>query len=268
MSKSIHRWIAHLGRKRWGTRRDFLLAGAGLGLYAMTEANAFQDRKIIIIGAGFSGLACADALKAAGCDVLVLEARDRLGGRVFTRKDFIAGKNIEAGGELLGSNHPWVLAYAKRFGLEMLDVPDYAHPADKPHRLGDKLIPQSELDEAEPDVEKILKSLTEDSRPIDADEPWKSPDAVRWDQLPTSRKLDSIEASPLAKQLVGVMLANDNTVPLAQQSYLGNLAQIRGGGLERYWTESEVYRCAGGNQQFANKLAETVGDSRIRREWS
>jgi hypothetical protein len=39
------------------------------------------------------------------------------------------------------------------------------------------------------------------------------------------------------------------------QSYLGNLAMVKGGGLEKYWTESEVYRCKGGNQQLATRLA-------------
>ena len=270
MSHWIKQWTRRVVTTRMGSRRDFMSTSAGLtaGLIAMPSAWGYQSknsgRKVIVIGAGFAGLACADALNSAGSDVLVLEARDHVGGRVLSRRDFVIGKNIEAGGELLGSNHPWVVAYAKRFGLEMLDVPDHEHLQNEPHLLNGKLIPQSELDETEPEVEKIFKILTEDARPINADEPWKSPLALQWDQLSTSRKLDAMDAPPLAKQLVGVMLTNDNTVPLTQQSYLGNLAQIRGGGLERYWTESEVYRCAGGNQQFAYKLAEAVGSSRIQ----
>ena len=47
------------------------------------------------------------------------------------------------------------------------------------------------------------------------------------------------------------------------QSYLGLLAQVKGGGLSRYWTESEVYVCKGGNQQLARKLAEAIGGERI-----
>ena len=50
------------------------------------------------------------------------------------------------------------------------------------------------------------------------------------------------------------MMTADNGVVTEWQSYLGNLAMVKGGGLEKYWTESEVYRCKGGNQQLATKL--------------
>ena len=57
------------------------------------------------------------------------------------------------------------------------------------------------------------------------------------------------------------MMMADNGVVTEWQSYLGNLAMVKGGGLEKYWTESEVYRCKGGNQQLAHKL---VGRDRRR----
>ena len=55
----------------------------------------------------------------------------------------------------------------------------------------------------------------------------------------------------------------DNGVVSDWQSYLGNLAMVKGGGLEKYWTESEVYRCKGGNQQLATKFAAAIGAPRI-----
>ncbi len=77
----------------------------------------------MIIGAGFAGLACAHELLAAGCDVTLLEARSRAGGRVITLRNFVKGKNIEGGAEFIGSNHPAWLAYAKHFGLELFEDP-------------------------------------------------------------------------------------------------------------------------------------------------
>jgi monoamine oxidase len=53
-------------------------------------------------------------------------------------------------------------------------------------------------------------------------------------------------------------------VPLEAQSYLGNLAQVKGGGLERYWSESELFRCSDGNDALARKLAEAIGPASIR----
>jgi monoamine oxidase len=61
-------------------------------------------------------------------------------------------------------------------------------------------------------------------------------------------------------------LATLNGAPTRRQSYLGNLTQIRGGGLEKYWTESEVYRCRRGNQRLASRLAQELGDRRLRME--
>ena len=59
---------------------------------------AKDGRRIIVIGAGFSGLAAAFELSSAGYDVMtVLEARDRVGGRVHTLYDFVDGKTVEAG---------------------------------------------------------------------------------------------------------------------------------------------------------------------------
>jgi monoamine oxidase len=55
----------------------------------------------------------------------------------------------------------------------------------------------------------------------------------------------------------------DNGMITEWQSYLGNLAMVKGGGLEKYWTESEVYRCKGGNQQLARRLAAAVGNERV-----
>ena len=74
------------------------------------------------IGGGFSGLAAAYELSKAGYDVTVAEARNRVGGRVISFSDLVAGKNVEGGGELIGSNHPAWVGYAKQFGLKFLDV--------------------------------------------------------------------------------------------------------------------------------------------------
>jgi monoamine oxidase len=56
--------------------------------------------------------------------VTVAEARNRVGGRVISFSDLVAGKNVEGGGELIGSNHPAWVGYAKQFGLEFLAVSD------------------------------------------------------------------------------------------------------------------------------------------------
>jgi monoamine oxidase len=55
----------------------------------------------------------------------------------------------------------------------------------------------------------------------------------------------------------------DNGVKTEWQSYLANLAMVKGHGLEKFWTDSEVYRCRGGNQQLARRLQAEVGAARV-----
>ncbi len=60
-----------------------------------------QDKRVIIIGAGISGLAAAEKLGKAGIPVIVLEARNRIGGRIFTRRDAGIDAPIELGAEFI-----------------------------------------------------------------------------------------------------------------------------------------------------------------------
>ena len=57
-------------------------------------------KRVGVIGAGFSGLAAADALRAGGAEVTVLEARDRVGGRVWS-VPFGEGAVVERGAEFI-----------------------------------------------------------------------------------------------------------------------------------------------------------------------
>ena len=75
--------------------------------------------RVIVIGAGFAGLACADRLVSLGHDVTVLEARDRVGGRVWSQ-ELIAGHPdtiIERGAEFVLSGYDVMQRMAHRFNL-------------------------------------------------------------------------------------------------------------------------------------------------------
>ncbi len=74
------------------SRRNLILTMAGL---AALPAKAANPKKIAIIGAGVAGLAAARQLADAGFDVTVFEARDRIGGRIYTSTEF--GFPIEIG---------------------------------------------------------------------------------------------------------------------------------------------------------------------------
>src|SRR6185503_10039759 len=125
-----------------------LAASAGLLLSTripiLAQPRPASGRRVVVIGAGFSGLACAHELASAGYDVTVLDARNRVGGRVISFSDLVPGKNVEGGGELIGSNHPTWVAYKDKFKLEFLDVTK-EEDASQPVYFGGKMLSDEEV---------------------------------------------------------------------------------------------------------------------------
>src|SRR5687768_5648942 len=78
-----------------------------------------NNRTVTVIGAGLAGLAAAYDLHHAGWNVMVLEARDRVGGRVYSVRSFSNGLVAEGGGEFIEDRHERMLAYAKQFNLQL-----------------------------------------------------------------------------------------------------------------------------------------------------
>jgi monoamine oxidase len=74
--------------------------------------------RVIVVGAGFAGLAAADALARGGVEVLVFEARDRVGGRVWSVP--FAGGVVERGAEFILPHDRTVISVAERFGLALV----------------------------------------------------------------------------------------------------------------------------------------------------
>jgi monoamine oxidase len=249
------------------TRREMLqrsfAAGAAL---LISERFATPLRagagRVVVIGAGFSGLAAAYELSRAGYEVTVVEARNRVGGRVISFSDLVKGKIVEGGAELIGSNHPAWLTYAKQFKLEFLEIGE--EDLEAPIVLEGKRLSEEESETLWEEMKTAFNTMVDDAAKVDADEPWALSGAEALDRRPLSDWIAKLDASPLCRTALRTMLTADNGVITEWQSYLANLAMVKGGGLEKYWDETEVYRCRGGNQQLATRLADAVGTSRVR----
>jgi monoamine oxidase len=78
--------------------------------------------RVLIAGAGLSGLAAAYELARAGAAITMLDARDYAGGRVRTVRDFTDDQHAELGGEFIESDHTWILTLCEALGLRLVPV--------------------------------------------------------------------------------------------------------------------------------------------------
>lgn len=86
---------------------------------AALEVSPNPRRTVAVLGAGLAGLAAAYELKRQGHRVVVLEAQNRIGGRVHTLRSFAPGLYAEAGAMRIPRSHDLTLAYCQAFGLPM-----------------------------------------------------------------------------------------------------------------------------------------------------
>ena len=108
------------------SRRDFLKQSAvvGAGSFLGIEKLApfiSKPSSVVVIGAGFAGLAAANYLKKKKINVTVLEARNRIGGRVFSFNVPDENLVIELGAEWVGKSHERIISLCDEFKLELFN---------------------------------------------------------------------------------------------------------------------------------------------------
>lgn len=269
-------------RHRYGARRAPLSARqpaalpGGIQLRALRSAGQFaalNGLSVTVIGAGFAGLTAACVLREAGFAVTVLEARPDVGGRVSSRTDISPGRVIEAGAELIGANHPLWLLFATSFGLglSVLTSEDEFTAAglEQPLLLNGDLLSPAQADQVNDELNEVLGLISQDAATIeDPYQPWLSPGARAWDAISVAQRLqDDFKVTPgsLLWAAAAAELGNNQAMPISQQSYLGLAAVVRGGQLDgdinAFWTQSEVFRCAEGNQRLAYTLRDLLETS-------
>jgi putrescine oxidase len=219
---------------------------------------------VLVVGAGLAGLAAARDLHRAGVDVLVLEARDRPGGRV-EQATLPDGRVVQLGGELVGEFHTSYLELVAELGLTLR--PSYvAEPGEMTTDLVDGIHVGDDLpwmtDAERADAERLAGLAGELARTVDPDDPWSHPDADRLDRLSVNgwlREQNALPAVIRARELAHLSLAAGSAERTSLLSVLRMDAAA--GGIGVYDLEAwESMTVAEGSATVVLRMAEELGE--------
>lgn len=224
----------------------------------MKDLGAGTHVDVAVIGAGFAGLIAARELRNAGLSVAVWEARDRIGGRVWTDARF--GHNLEMGGTWVHWSQPHTWAELTRYGI-LID------PSPKAQRVywlrEDGTVAQNTPDEFDALIAPLQQELVADSRRVfprpdrpgmaAADPADSRTMRDRFDELAVFRTARTASEAIWASHINGSLDAVALTACLRWSA-------ATCGGWRTLHEASSTYRVDGGMTQFVHHIAEGLQD--------
>jgi monoamine oxidase len=219
---------------------------------------------VVVVGAGFAGLSTARALTRLGHDVVVLEGRDRVGGRSYTTT--IADVPVDLGATFVGPTQTEVLALAAELGCET--VPTYNRGKNlirwrRKVRAYRSTIPRLSILELF-DVSRMQWRFDRVARLVPVVDPWTPTIAPRVDNQSLERWLRSVHAGASARDLMAIVSrvtwgCEPSEVSLMHAvryvkaaGGLGAMLDVQGG--------AQQDRFPAGTQQIALRMADELGD--------
>lgn len=257
-------------------------ASGALAAGRVPDARAGDERAdVIVVGAGFSGLAAARRLKKKGASVIVVEARNRVGGRVLN-EPVGGGDIVEVGAFSAGPTQDRVLALAEDLGVDTFDTYDTGDNVSYVNGVRSTFSDKTPLGGIPPDPviasQAAIVALQADqmATQVSVDEPWAANDAAAWDgqtvetwlrantTYGTSESWTKV-VNAFFEALIGCDPRDVSLLYLvAYVAAAGNEDNV--GTLERLINVpggAQQFRFVGGSQKIALKVAEELGD-RVR----
>jgi monoamine oxidase len=222
---------------------------------------------IVIVGAGFAGLTAARALRAGGHKVVVLDARDRVGGRVKPGK--LAGATVDLGGQWVGEKQTRLRALLKEYGIAT--TPQYATGRSLVEINGRILSGPGEdvsLGAAGDAALKValsrIRALVSE---VPLETPWTAPRAREWDAVTMAEWIERQTGNRDARTMLRMMVEGLYTAEPSQVSLLFFLSYVKSGGsLEELWgTEggAQAYVVPGSMHQLAGRIGAELFDQLV-----
>jgi monoamine oxidase len=224
------------------------------------------DADVIIVGAGLSGMIAARKVLEAGLKPLVLEADERVGGRILTQ-EVLPGVPVELGAQWIGDTHERMFRLASELGVETFGQYDEGETSYE--LAGSGVLRENEFRERFGDelaqLERVLRQLDELAAEVPVDAPWLAPRAAEWDVITAGTWYDNQGLSPVARNLLEICTVGILAVPTVEVSFLHLLFTIQTCGVtSELFAESEggaqTTRFVGGTSEIPRRLAALVAD--------
>ncbi len=224
------------------------------------------EADVIIVGAGLSGMIAARRVLDAGLKPLILEADERVGGRILTH-DVIPGVPVELGAQWIGDTHRRMFRLAAELGVET--YAQYDEGETSYDLAGSGVLRENEFrtrfaDELD-QLERVLRHLDELAAEVPVEAPWLAPRAAEWDVITAGTWYDNQGLSPVARTLLEICTVGILAVPTVEVSFLHLLFTIQTCGVtSELFAESEggaqTTRIIGGTSEIPRRLAALVAE--------
>jgi monoamine oxidase len=261
------------------SRRQFVAGTAAVAAVATLDACAPRtptttatpqrsdgSAPVLIIGAGIAGLIAGYRLRQAGVPIRIVEAQNRVGGRMYSLRNFFAdGQVCELGGELIDTNHVRIQALAQELGITLDDLSaDDPNVARETFYFDGALRTERNVVEAfVPVAQRVLAAIA--SFGADADVGYRNaiPAAATLDRISIAQWLDSVGVSGWFRKLIDVGYTTEYGLPTDRQSALNFLMMIETDPdpFRIFGESDERYHVHEGNDAIVRALGQKLSDA-------